>query len=175
MNNQYHGFYPATILSYDKKARTAKITVEPITNGLSDGITATFAYPVGHDDRDTELEILEGAECYVFFNQGDPYSPVIWSYRSHGTGAVTDYRRIRQQNIELLAQNNIKLEAVTVDIYADVKIHGNVEIVGDQTIEGNNNISGNSEVSGHSILAGGANIGDIEFGTHVHGNSPIPS
>ena len=175
MNNQYHGFYPAKIISYDAKSRTAKVTVEPITQGLTEGITATFAYPVGHDDRDTELQVLKGAECYVFFQQGDPYSPVIWSYRSHGEGAVVDYRRIRQKNIELLAENNIKIEAETVDIYADVKIYGNVEITGNQDIEGNSSVGGSSEVLGHSELTGGANIEGIEFDTHVHGNSPTPS
>ena len=43
-------FIPAKILSYDAATRTAKVQI--------DGLTATFAYPVGHDDRDTEIQVL---------------------------------------------------------------------------------------------------------------------
>ncbi len=75
--NKYFGDYPAKILSVDKESKTARISVEPFTKGLSEGVMATFAFLVGHDDRDTEIEVLEGAECYVFFLQGDPHSPVI--------------------------------------------------------------------------------------------------
>ena len=126
MNKGFFGDYPATILSYNKTARTARVSIPTVTDGLDDGITATFAYPVGHDDKDTEIEILPGAECYVFFLQGVPSSPVIWSYRSHGSGAVTDYRRIRQENIELLARAKITAKARTIDVSASdvVYIHG---------------------------------------------------
>ena len=111
MNKQFFGNYQAKILSYNGKARTAQVSVPTVTGDLEEGITATFAYPVSHDDRDTELEILPNADCYVFFEQGDPYSPVIFAYKSHGVGAILDYRRIRQENIELLARRNITFEA----------------------------------------------------------------
>jgi hypothetical protein len=58
------------------------VTIPSITDGLDEGITATFAYPVEDDDFDTERQILPGADCYIFFLQGDPYSPVIWAFRS---------------------------------------------------------------------------------------------
>lgn len=130
MNKSFFGDYPATILSYNKKNRTARVSIPTVTDGLDEGITATFAYPVGHDDKDTEIEILPGAECYVFFLQGIPSSPVIWSYRSHGSGAVVDHRRIRQENIELLARVNIKAKAKTIEVDADttVNIHGATKI-----------------------------------------------
>lgn len=130
MNKNYFGDYPATIVSYDGNSRTAKVSIPTVTDGLDEGITATFAYPVGDDDKDTEREILAGAECYVFFLQGDPYSPVIWAFRSHGTGAVIDTRRIRQENIELLARANIKIKARTIEIDGSetVNIHGAAQI-----------------------------------------------
>lgn len=130
MNKGFFGDYPATIISYDKKGRTARISIPSVTDGLENGITATFAYPVGDDDKDTEREILAGAECYIFFLQGDPSSPVIWAYRSHGTGAVVDTRRIRQENIELLARTKITAKAKTIDIdgTATVNIHGAAQI-----------------------------------------------
>lgn len=126
MNKTFSGDYAATIINYDGDSRTAHISIPGVTDGLDEGIEATFAYPVGDDDKDTEREILPGAECYIFFLQGDPASPVIWAYRSHGTGAVTDYRRIRQKNIELLARVNITAKAQTIDVsaYDQVNIHG---------------------------------------------------
>ena len=105
MNRNYAGFWKGNIVSYNGKARTARITIPTLTDGIDDGITATFAYPVGHDDKDTEIQILAGADCYVFFEQLDPASPVIFAYSSHGTGAVVDVRRIRQaSNVALPAQ-----------------------------------------------------------------------
>ena len=117
-------------MSYDKENRTARVNIPTVTDGLEEGITATFAYPVGHDDKDTEIEILAGAECYIFFLQGVPSSPVIWAYRSHGSGAVVDTRRIRQENIELLARVNVKIEAKTIHVHASdmVNIHGAAQV-----------------------------------------------
>ena len=57
-------FIPAKILSYDAATRTAKVQIEGLTDGAEDGLTATFAYPVGHDDRDTEIQVLVGAEVF---------------------------------------------------------------------------------------------------------------
>ena len=130
MNRNYAGFWKGNIVSYNGKARTARITIPTLTDGIDDGITATFAYPVGHDDKDTEIQILAGADCYVFFEQLDPASPVIFAYSSHGTGAVTDVRRIRQENIELLAKVNITLDAETITVNASdvVNIVGATQI-----------------------------------------------
>ncbi len=173
MNKVLLGDYPATILSYDGNSRTARIDIPTVTDGLDEGITATFAYPVGDDDKDTEREILAGAECYIFFLQGDPSSPVIWAYRSHGKGAVVDTRRIRQENIELLARANISLEAGEVihlkakkviidatefEVNADSKLNGNVAIA---------KILG---VKGKSNLDGGTTIKGKEFDQHGHLN-----
>lgn len=169
--NNYYGHYPATIISVDRKGRTAKIKVSPITDGLETGITATFEYALGENDFDTEIEILPGTDVYVFFLQGDPYSPVISGGRSHGKDAEVGHRRIRQENIELIAQNNISLiadeillEAKTVKIKAENIIN-----------EGNSETTGTQKVRGKSTLEGGANIDGIEFDTHKHGNSPGPS
>lgn len=130
MNRNYAGFWKGNIVSYNGKSRTARVSIPTLTDGIDDGITATFAYPVGHDDKDTEIQILAGADCYVFFEQLDPASPVIFAYSSHGTGAVTDVRRIRQENIELLAKVNITLDAETITVNASdvVNIVGATQI-----------------------------------------------
>lgn len=164
--NKYFGDYPAKILSVDKESKTARVSIEPFTKGLAEGVTATFAFPVGHDDRDTEIEVLEGAECYVFFLQGEPHSPVIWSYRSHGKGSVVDYRRIRQENIELLARNQINIEAQEeLNLTAKrVTINATEQLI----INANSKQNGTQEVTGKSTLAANSTIGGMNFSVHYH-------
>lgn len=181
MNKNYQGDWQAKILSYDAASRSAKISIPTITDGIEGGITATFAYPIGDDDLDTEREVLNGADCYIFFLQGRPEAPVIWAYSSHGEGAAVDVRRIRQENIELLARANITLKAEEmIDLSAKkVRITAteSFEVIspestikGNSTTTGNSVISGNNTVAGKSTLTKGANIEGVEFGEHAHRN-----
>lgn len=121
-------FIPAKILSYDAATRTAQVQIDGLTDGAEDGLTATFAYPVGHDDRDTEIQVLAGAEVYVFFAGGQLDSPVIAFYRSHGAGAVVDTRRIRQKNIKILASNNISIEAIATKVRGVMSVTSNLSV-----------------------------------------------
>ncbi|MCU4320602.1 hypothetical protein [Acinetobacter bereziniae] len=130
------------------------MSIPTVTDGLEDGIIAKIAYPVGHDDKDTEIEIKEGADCYIFFEQGDPSSPVMWAYSSHGVGAIVDYRRIRQENIELLARANININAQDT-IYLSAKkliIDADIEINGNQKLNGNNTTTGTSDLQGETSI-----------------------
>lgn len=144
------GFYPATILSYSAASRSAQVHIPGLTDGASEGLTAIFAYPVGDDDRDTERKILTGAEVYVFFEQGQAHAPVIAFFRSHGSGVVVDTRRIRQKNIELLADAVITLQAPTVQVVGDVSVTGNLTVSG--TVDG-----------------GVVKQGSVVLGSHRHG------
>jgi len=119
---------PAKILSYDAATRTAQVQIDGLTDGAEDGLTATFAYPVGHDDRDTEIQVLVGAEVYVFFAGGQLDSPVIAFYRSHGEGAVVDTRRIRQKNIKILASNSISIEAIATKVRGVMSVTSNLSV-----------------------------------------------
>jgi len=119
---------PAKILSYDAATRTAQVQIDGLTDGAEDGLTATFAYPVGHDDRDTEIQVLAGAEVYVFFAGGQLDSPVIAFYRSHGEGAVVDTRRIRQKNIKILASNSISIEAIATKVRGVMSVTSNLSV-----------------------------------------------
>ena len=121
------GFWPAKILSYDQDSHTAQVYIAGLTDGLADGITADFAYPVGEHDKDTERQILPGADVDVYFERGQQECPVIAFYRSHRIGGMKDIRRIRQKNIELLATANITIQA-----QQDVTIYGvsKVNIIG---------------------------------------------
>lgn len=177
---------PATLVSYDKTNRTAKVSIAGLTDGVEEGITAMLAYPIGDDDLDTERELIAGADVWVFFEQGDTAMPVVAFYRRHGQGrAAVDVRRIRQKNIELLARSSITLDAKdfinikskkinldadTVTINAselninaetnakgDINQIGNYFMTGNQLINGGQTINGNSTSYGNQLVNGSIN------------------
>ena len=196
MNNISPYMHPATLVSYDKEMRTAKVAIKGLTDGVDEGITAMLAYPIGDDDLDTERELIAGADVWVFFEQGDTSMPVIAFYRRHGQGrAAVNVRRIRQENIELLARAKVTItasdlvfiKASQVTIEGEVLIKGNVTHKGDSnqtghaTIQGNQAINGSHTVTGESVSHGNQTIngsisatGDIKAGgislkSHKHG------
>lgn len=164
---------PAKLLSYDAVNRTAQVSIAGLTDGASDGITAMIAYPIGDDDKDTERELLAGADVWVFFEQGDTTMPVIAFYRRHGQGLATvDVRRIRQKNIEVLARTNITLdakelvsiEAQTITLTGSVIVKGNISHTGNTTQSGHHAMTGNISVNGSQTIIGNSTS---------HGNQTI--
>jgi phage baseplate assembly protein gpV len=162
-------FKRAKILSYDAAKRTAQVHIHGLTDGASQGLTATFAYPVGDDDRDTERQIVLGNDVYVFFEDGDESCPVIAFYSSHGTGAMVDKRRIRQKNIELLATTKAYIDAPTIHLKGNVIIDGDVTHTGNTTHNGNTSQTGNQTTTG--TITGTTNVigGGKSLATHTHG------
>lgn len=173
--------HPATLVSYDNINRTAQVLIAGLTDGLSDGITAMVAYPVGDDDLDTERELLDGADVWVFFEQGDTSMPVVTFYRRHGQGrAAIDIRRIRQKNIELLARASITLSAndlvaikadtITIEastvtlkagnfnIDAQTNVRGDINQVGNYFLAGTQTINGGQTINGDSVSYGNQTI-----------------
>lgn len=169
-------FYPAKLLSYDQQKRTAQVAIQGLTDGEPNGLTALLAYPIGDDDLDTERLLLKGADVWVFFENGDVASPVVAFYRSHGVGALVDVRRIRQENIELLAKNQLKIYAEnaieantrTLTIHADVVIHGNITHHGDTDQSGSMRATGvirsDSDVLANATSLKGHTHGAVQSG-----------
>lgn len=163
---------PAKIVSYDKIERTAQVTIAGLTDGLNEGITALLAYPIGDDDQDTERELIAGADVWVFFEEGDTTMPVVAFYRRHGKGrAVVDVRRIRQENIELLARANMTLKANDIMSIEAKEIHikAKVSIDGDITHAGNQVTTGNQTVNGLMTATTDVIAGGISVKQHTHG------
>jgi len=108
--------WPAKIISYNRANRTVQVQIAGLTDGSDNGLPAKIAYPIGEDDRDTERQILANADVWVFFEGGDFSLPVVWAYRSHGNGALVGTRRIKQENIELIATEKITIKVRTTII-----------------------------------------------------------
>ncbi len=158
-----NGFKRARILSYNAKGRTAQVHIHGLTDGASEGITATFAYPVGDSDLDTEIQIMDGEDVYVFFENGNEERPVIHSYVSHGDGAIIGVRRIRQDNIEFISKENLKVDSgTTVSIKTPLmNVQANTQQTGNSTLTGNSNVVGNTSVAGNSSVAGSMAVGAL--------------
>lgn len=180
--------HPATLISYDKVNRTAQVAIAGLTDGVADGITAMLAYPIGDDDMDTERELIDGADVWVFFEQGDTTMPVITFYRRHGQGrAVVDIRRIRQKNIEVLARSSITLTAKdfinvkankvsieadvvditagTVNVNAETNFRGDINQVGNFFMTGNQTVNGGQTINGDSTSYGNQTINGSIYST----------
>ncbi|ELY1721138.1 interleukin-like EMT inducer domain-containing protein [Acinetobacter baumannii] len=156
-----NGLKRAKILSYNAKGRTAQVHIHGLTDGASEGITATFAYPVGDSDLDTEIQIVDGEDVYVFFENGNEERPVIHSYVSHGEGAIVGVRRIRQDNIEFISKENLKVDSgTTVSIKTPLmNVQANTQQTGNSTLTGNSTVVGNTSVAGNSSVAGSMAVG----------------
>lgn len=156
-----NGFKRAKILSYNAKGRTAQVHIHGLTDGASEGIAATFAYPVGDSDLDTEIQIVDGEDVYVFFENGNEERPVIHSYVSHGDGAIVGVRRIRQDNIEFISKENLKVDSgTTVSIKTPLmNVQANTQQTGNSTLTGNSTVVGNTSVAGNSSVAGSMAVG----------------
>ncbi|EPJ3690520.1 interleukin-like EMT inducer domain-containing protein, partial [Acinetobacter baumannii] len=156
-----NGLKRAKILSYNAKGRTAQVHIHGLTDGASEGITATFAYPVGDSDLDTEIQIVDGEDVYVFFENGNEERPVIHSYVSHGDGAIVGVRRIRQDNIEFISKENLKVDSgTTVSIKTPLmNVQANTQQTGNSTLTGNSTVVGNTSVAGNSSVAGSMAVG----------------
>ncbi|MFS4054767.1 sugar-binding protein, partial [Acinetobacter baumannii] len=143
------------------KGRTAQVHIHGLTDGASEGITATFAYPVGDSDLDTEIQIVDGEDVYVFFENGNEERPVIHSYVSHGEGAIVGVRRIRQDNIEFISKENLKVDSgTTVSIKTPLmNVQANTQQTGNSTLTGNSTVVGNTSVAGNSSVAGSMAVG----------------
>lgn len=155
-------FKRARILSYDASSRTAQVHIFGLTDGASDGLTATFAFPVGDDDRDTEIKIMDNVsslpDVFVFFDGGNHECPVVAFFSSHGEGNIQDIRRIRQKNIELLAEDKIYQEANIIHLSASkVIIDADIEHTGNQNTTGT--VTADTDVVG----------GGKSLKSHTHG------
>ena len=106
------GRYPAIVRTYDQARRTCRIEIPGLTDGADVLPEAEIEYSIGDKSRsgqfETEIEILPGDTVWIAFIGGDPRYPVITGWRNPQTGNSANWRRWHHQNIEHLADLQIK-------------------------------------------------------------------
>lgn len=139
---QFYGFFPAKILSIADNKKTVQVSVDPYTNGAENGITAKLAYPVGFNDKDTELQIIGQPDVWVFFEGGQFKNPVVAFFRTHQTGSETGIFRLRHKKLEFYA-DSMGFYAKNILFDADTHTTGDATSDGDQIAGGVSQIKHN--------------------------------
>lgn len=184
------GRYPAVVKEYLQARRTCRVEIPGLTDGADVLPEAEIEYPIGDKSKNgahfTEIEIVPGDTVWLAFIGGDPRYPIITGWRNPQTGNGVDWRRWHHANMELLADELMKLisggdmllkSATKITIEApEVIANCNTATVNaseqatiqspETTITGNLTVGGNVALNGGSVTHGGVNIGK----THKHGN-----
>lgn len=171
-------FHPAQMTAYNSRQRTATVWIQGLTDGADRGLTAHIAYPFGDCDRDTELQpdiepvstgeraLSEAVDVWVFFEGGDPSAPVVAFYRGHQDGsALENTRRIRQDNIELLARSRLIVKADQIDLTCQqmtITAPEGLRIAGPVSMDNTLSVQGAIQ-SQDDVTAGG-----ISLKSHLH-------
>lgn len=138
------GRYPGVIEQYEAETRLCRVKIDGLTDGADTLPLAEIEYPIGdkskHGAYPTEIEILPGDLVWVAFIGGDSRYPIVTGYRNPRQGNVVDWRRWHQVNIELLADQLLRLIAgssVQIEAGQEVtitapltRIIGNLQVVG---------------------------------------------
>jgi len=176
--NSYSGLlpgrYPAIVDSVDQAKRLCRIRIPGLTDHADHLPLAEMEYPIGeksrHKDYATEIEILPGDTVWIAFIGGDSRYPIITGARNPQSGNAINWRRWHHSNIQLLADNQLCLQAgnelVITSSKVTVKASSQVSIeCADTLFSGNVTIQGHLAVDGSRLTHGGTNIGKA----HKHG------
>lgn len=174
------GRYPAVVKEYLAARRTCRVEIAGLTDGADVLPEAEIEYPIGEKSKAgahcTEIEIVPGDTVWVAFIGGDPRYPIITGWRNPQAGNGVDWRRWHHANIELLADDVLRMIAggdvllqsgsVVTVVAPQVLVECDTATVDspETTITGNLTVQGNASFTGSSVTHGGVNIGK----THRH-------
>ena len=153
------GRYPAVVTEYLPDTRQARVSIPGVTDGGKVMPMAEIEYPVGSRSKGehaTEIEILTNDTVWIEFIGGDSRYPLITGFRNPNAGVDTQWRRIHQANIELTADNALKI--IASDGKTSVTMSGNNISV---EAEGNVNVSatGNAVIEAATITLNDGALG----------------
>jgi len=174
--------YAAIVKEYIPAKHRARVEIFGLTDNNT-GIypEAEIAYPIGDRYSDTEILIQKGDVVWVSFAiAGDARVPLIVAYRNPPTGNMTETRRFRQKNIELIATGSVLIDAPDIKIKSQNTTldHTQMTATGTNTMQGQTNLDGGATTSqgGAPVITGGINVqgGTVEHNgkdigdTHTH-------
>ena len=178
-------YIPGFIESYDGNTRRARVSIPSITDGCEVFPEAEFVYSIGFRTEDTELRILPGDRVWLDFVNGDHRYPMIIGYRTLGSDNLIDTFRVRQTNVELIADQDMLLKATAGDVLiqagttltlrcSSIVLDGNVSITGTLDVDGKITGSGGISTTGLSENNGVRNGSNhthtnVRFGTDISG------
>lgn len=113
---------PGIVRSYLAASRECRVEIPGLTDGVDVLPLAEIEYPIGDKSKAgshaTEIEILPGDLVWLAFEGGDPRYPIITGFRNARSGNAIDWRRWHHTNIELTADNILRVNCVRFEINA---------------------------------------------------------
>lgn len=162
----------AEIVEYDDSKRQATIKIDGLTDGATTYPIADLLYSLGDDPSKTEIELLSGDKVWIVFQGGDTRKPIIVGFRCPQTNNVTRVRRWHKENIELLADEQIKFHAPAILAICD---NLTIEVTDSTNITTNSlTVTGNTTFNSPVTFNDGANVAGGDFAVD-NGSISIPN
>lgn len=118
--------YPAEIVSYDKARRRVRIKAVGLTDGDSMLPESELLYSMGDNSKKTEIEINAGDLVWIDFIADDRRYPVVMGFRNPESGNSVDWRKWHHKNIELSADDTLKIRCKNLVFEAETTTHSGV-------------------------------------------------
>lgn len=162
---------PAEIESYDANKRLAEIKIDGLTDGAITYPIAELLYSLGDDPSKTEIELLQGDKVWIVFQGGDTRKPVIVGFRCPETNNITRTRRWHKENIELIADETIKLQAPAIFALCE---NLNIQVTGTTNITtGSLTVTGETTFNSLVLFKAGGEVMQGDFAVS-NGSVTIP-
>lgn len=168
-------YTPGFVDSYDAATRRCRVRVPGITDGAEVLPEAMLCYPIGDKSEHTEIRILPGDRVWLDFVNGDPRFPIITGFRPKETDNALEWRRWHHDNIELQADDDMKLTATGGDMRIKagdlVLIEGATIVLraGAITLDGPTTVTGHLTWQDGSTGTGTSTVNGKNMGsTHTH-------
>jgi hypothetical protein len=169
------GRYPGEVKMVLQDTRQCRVAIPGLTDGSEVWLLAEIEYPVGSRSRGeypTEIEILPGDLVWLSFIGGDPRYPVITGYRNANTGNSGDWRRWHHANIEILADDTLRLTTTDGNHQVTLSESGVTIITsGDAMIQAGGDVmiqaGGQVAVDGATVVVNGGSAGGVVCQEHL--------
>ena len=104
-------YTPGFVESYDAATRRARVRIPGVTDGAEKFPEAELCYPLGDKSEHTEIRVQAGDRVWLDFVNGDARFPIVTGFRPKSSDNALQWRRWHSENIELQADNDIKIFA----------------------------------------------------------------
>lgn len=176
-------YTPGFVVSVDAARRLYRVSIPGVTDGAEVLPLAMVSYPIGDKSEHTEIRILPGDRVWLDFVNGDPRFPIITGFRPKETDNAMEWRRWHHDNIELQADDDMRLLATAGNLLAQAGVNVTVLAGGQVLVEaptivlrGTITLDGPTTVTGlltwlaSQVGTGGSTINGKNVGsTHTHG------
>lgn len=176
-------YTPGFVREVDAARRLCRVEIPGVTDGADVLPLAMLSYPIGDKSEHTEIRIVPGDRVWLDFVNGDPRFPIITGFRPKETDNALAWRRWHHDNIELQADDDLKLLATAGNLLAQAGVNVTVQadgavlieaptitLRGAVTLDGTVNITGLLTWAAGMVGTGGSTINGKDVGsTHTHG------